>query len=393
MVIVGKIVLYIIMACCAAGAIADVIKPGSGLGNAFHEGIGVITALFIPIIALMVSVPFLIIGVEKLFGGIYGLIGADLAVAANTFIPVDCGGYMMALEMAKSPEIAVLCISVAIMAAGNFSFNIPVGLSLLRKEDHPYFALGMMSGILSIPFGVFLTGLAMKIFHPVIRTVYATTGESTYQLNVNMTEVLINILPILVFCIILAVCLKLFPKAMVKVFQIYGKILLGALTLIFAASVIEYYTGIFSSTVGWGFDPMFGDELISFRSVETLGSIAMMLSGAYPMVYLIRKFFGKALAKAGGKIGLDEAGSASLIAGMANAIALFGLVKEMNPKSKVMALSFVVCAGYCIGDFLAFNMNFQPNMMIPVLIGQFGGGLIGLIIARILTVPAIKKIQ
>lgn len=381
------------MACCLLGAVASVFKPESGLGQAFHEGIGVIAALFVAIIGLMISVPFIIVGINKLFGAMYGAIGADLAVASCTFLPVDCGGYMLALEIAKTPEIAVLCISIAIMAAGNFSFNIPVGISMLKKEDHPYFALGAMSGILSIPFGVLITAVAMKIFRPMVRLVYATGGEATYQLQMNMTDVLINLVPITVFCLLLAILLKFFPKAMVKVFTVYGHIILGVLTLVVAAAIVEYYTGIFSSTVGWGFDPIFGDEELPFRSIETLGSIAMMLSGAYPMVYLIRKFFGKGLSKIGRKIGLDEAGSASLIAGMANTIALFGMVKDMNPKSKVMAISFVVCAGYCIGDFLAFDMNFQPNMMIPVLLGQFGGGVVGLIFAKLLTVPAIAKIK
>ena len=254
-------------------------------------------------------------------------------------------------------------------------------------------ALGAMSGILSIPFGVFTSCFLMWLIKPMVRTSFATTGEPMYQLQMNLGVVLLNLVPLILFCVLLAVGLKLFPKVMVKAFMIFGRVLLAVLTLIVAAAVIEYYTGLFSATVGWGFDPVFGDDSQPFRAIEVLGSIAMMLSGAFPFVYLVRKIFGKPLSLLGRKIGLDEAGSAGLVAGMANSVALFGMVKDMNPKSKVIALSFVVCAGYSLGDWLAFNMNFQPNLLIPVFVGQIVGGIIGILFAKVIALPSIGKVK
>lgn len=394
MEIVGKVVLYIIMACCAAGALAAVIKPEGGLGRSFHEGLSVLASLFIPIVGLMVSVPFLVIGVNKVFGNLFSLIGADTAIAAATLVPADCGGYALALQLAASPEITMMAICVGVMAAATFAFNIPVGLSILEKKDHPYMALGAMSGILAIPFGVFVSCVMMWITKPMVRTEFITTGEATYQLHMDMGVVLINLVPLILFCGLLAVGLKFFPQIMVKAFMIFGRVLLSVLTLVVAASIIEYYTGFFSAVFGgWGFDPVFADEEDGFRAIELLGSIAMMLTGAFPMVYLIRKFFGGPLSAVGKKIGLDETGSAGLVAGMANGVALFGMIKDMNAKSKVITIAFVVCAGYSLGDWIAFNMNFQPNLVIPVFIGQIVGGVIGVVFARLIAVPSIDKMQ
>ena len=36
MEVLGKIVLYLIMACCAIGAVATVVKEDSGLAQSFH---------------------------------------------------------------------------------------------------------------------------------------------------------------------------------------------------------------------------------------------------------------------------------------------------------------------------------------------------------------------
>ena len=165
----------------------------------------------------------------------------------------------------------MMCICVAIMAASTFTFNIPVGLSILDKKDHPYLALGAMSGILSIPFGVFTSCLLMYFFHPTVRTEFATSGIPSYELHMDLGVVLLNLVPLIIFCIILAICLKLFPRIMVKGFVIFGRIILSVVTIITAAAIIEYYTGLFSSTVGWGFDPIFGDEEENFRAIELLG--------------------------------------------------------------------------------------------------------------------------
>ena len=392
MELLGQIVLYIIMGCCGAGAIATVVKEDSGLAQSFHDGIRAMASLFLPVVGLMVSVPYLVIGVENIFGDIFRSIEADPAIAAAVIIPPDCGGYALFLALARSPEVVVIAVMVAITTASTIAFNIPIGLSILKKEDHSYLALGAMSGFLSIPFAVLITCTILIITKPAIRTTFTTTGAAEYILQLDFLTVFLNLLPIVIFCVLLALGLKFFPKAMVKGFIIFGKVLLSILTLIAAASIIEYYTGIFSRIFGgWGFDPMLGDEEESFRAIELLGTIAMMLSGAFPMVYLIRKFCGKGLAKLGALVGLDEVGSAGLLAAMANAVALFSMVKDMSPASKVIAIAFTVCAGYALGDWIAFNVNFQPNLVVPVFIGQLCGGMIGIFFAKVIAVPRLKK--
>lgn len=392
MEILGKIILYIIMACCGVGAVAAVVKEDSGLAKSFHEGLQAMASLFLPIVGLMVSVPFLVIGVERIFGNLFRSMGADPAIAAAMFIPTDCGGYALFLALARSPEIVVIALTVAIMTASTVAFNIPVGLSILNKEDYPYMALGAMSGFLAIPFGVFITCTILMFTRPAIRTTFTTTGPAEYVLSMDMGTILINLLPIFIFCVVLAILLKLIPNGMIKAFMIFGKVLLSLLTLIAAASIIEYYTGFFTWIFGgWGFDPVMADAEQSFRAIELLGSIVMMLTGAFPMIYLIRKFFGKHLAKAGRLAGLDDVGSAGLLAATANAVAMFSMIKDMTPTNKVLCIAFTVCGGYCLGDWIAFNVNFQPNLVIPIFIGQFCGGIIGIVFAKLIAIPQVKK--
>lgn len=394
MELAGKLVLYLVMACCAAGGIASVVKEGSGLAQAFHDGLRAIASIFLPVMGVMVSIPYLVVGVEAVFGSLFRAIGADPAIAAASFLPADAGGYALALEIAESTEVAMIALSVSVMLGATLMLNIPIGFSILDRKDRPYMALGILAGLPAVPIGILVSSIIAMVAHPAVRTVFSTTAASSYVLQLTIQTIAVNALPIAVFCGALVVLIKAFPNGMVKAFMAFGKIMLSMLTLVAVASILEYYTGVFSSVFGsWGFDPVMADEADSFRAIETLGSIAMMLTGAFPLVYLIRRFFGHWLERAGRKIGLSEAGSAGLVATMANSVAMFNLVKDMPPKSKVMAIAFTPCAGYALGDWMAFNVNMQPNMVVPILLGQIAGGLCGLLIARYLIVPKLPKFE
>lgn len=204
--------------------------------------------------------------------------------------------------------------------------------------------------------------------------------------------ILRNLIPLIVICALLALGLKLFPNGMVKGFMVFGKLMTGALTLVVVACILQHYTGVFTSVFGaWGFDPILADEENVFRAVELLGTIAMMLTGAFPMVVLIRKYLGKPLERLGRMAGLEASGSIGLVAALPNGLALFPYIKDMRPQDKVVVLAFLVCGGYCLGDFIAFNVNFQPNLLIPVFIGQISGGIIGILFAKVLAVPQAKR--
>lgn len=329
MELIGTIITYIIMACCVVGGVSYIIDDQSELGQSFNDGLHAMANLFIPICGLMASVPFLTVFIPKYIGPIFNLVGTDPVLAAAFIMAPDCGSFALATEIGQTPDLFPLIIATGFMCASTISFNVPIGLSMLEKEDHKYLALG----------------------------------------------------------------LKLFPNGMVKGFKVFGKIMTGALTAVVAACIVQHYTGLFTDIlhIGWGFNPILADEEDTFRAIELLGTIAMMLTGAFPMVTLIRKYLNKPLEKLGRLAGLEASGSIGLVACLPNGLALFPFIKDMRPQDKVTCLAFLVRGGYCIGDFLAFNVNFQPNLLIPVFVGQVCGGTIGILFAKVLAVPQVNR--
>lgn len=393
MELIGTIITYIIMICCVVGGVSYIIDDQSELGQSFSDGLGAMANLFIPICGLMASVPFLTVFIPKYIGPIFNLVGADPALAAAFIMAPDCGSFALATEIGQTPDLFPLIIATGFMCASTISFNVPIGLSMLEKEDHKYLALGTMSGFLSVPFGVLITSLIVAFTHPAIRTQFTSVGAPDHVVMLTIGMIIRNLIPLIIICVLLALGLKMFPNGMVKGFKVFGKIMTGALTAVVVACIVQHYTGLFTDIlgIGWGFDPILADEENTFRAVELLGTIAMMLTGAFPMVTLIRKYLSKPLEKLGRLAGLDAKGSIGLVACLPNGLALFPFIKDMRPQDKVTCLAFLVCGGYCLGDFIAFNVNFQPNLLIPVFVGQVCGGIIGILFAKVLAVPQVNR--
>lgn len=394
MELIGTIVVYIIMACAIAGCLASVIKPESELGQQFVAGIDSIGPIFLPVAGIMASAPYLTAFVSAVFGPAYSAVGADPAMAATTFIAVDMGGYQLADALAETRESWIMAMVTGYMAGATIVFSIPVALKMLEKRDRKYLALGVMSGLLAIPIGVLVASAIIAVSHPMVREIVSTNADATYQLALSWGQIGVNLIPLIIICVALAAGLKFKPDAMIKGFIVFGRVMESALKIVFVLVVVEYFTGVWSTLFGsFGFDPIIADEEDVFRALEVSGAIGMMLCGAFPMVYLIRRYLAKPLAKIGGAVGLSSDATAGLLAGSANVLALFSMVKDLRAKDKVICMAFAVCCAFMFGDHLSFTANFQPNLIVVVLAGKLAAGICAIVFAKLLAVKKAEQLE
>ena len=78
---------------------------------------------------------------------------------------------------------------------------------------------------------------------------------------------------------------------------------------------------------------------------------------------------------------------------LANIIATYRLADEMRARDKVICISFAVCAQAALGDHLAFTANFQPTMIMPILLGKLAGGAFAVALALVISVPAAERME
>ncbi len=387
---VGNIVIYMIMCCALIGAVCSILDESSPTGQQFLEGIGSIGAIFLPVAGIMAAAPYITAFVTSVFTPMFDAVGADPCMAATTFIAVDMGGYQLAFDLAKTKESWIMAMMTGYMAGATIVFSIPVALKMIDREDRPCLALGVMSGLLAIPFGVLVSSLIIAATSPEVRSIIATTGAADYRLQLTMLQIAHNLVPLAIICGLLALGLLLIPDRMIRGFIILGRLMDAALRLVFVCCVIEYFTGVFSKVLGgWGFEPIIADDKDINRALEISGYIGIMLCGAFPMVYLIRTKLAKPLGWLGSKIGLSADCTAGILAASANVLALFAMVRKLEPADKVRTIAFSVCCAFLFGDHLAFAANFQPSLILPIMGGKLAGGIIAVIFAQKLAVSRI----
>jgi ethanolamine transporter len=385
---IGTYVIYVIMVCAVLGAVASIYNPEGELGQEFIAGLHSIGPIFIPVAGIMAAIPYISAGISQLIAPLFLALGADPGIAGPIFIASDMGGYQLAKALAQSPEGWILGLITGFQSGSTIIFVIPVGLAMLRKVDHKYMALGIMAGLLTIPVSIMVIALTIQMLGLEVRPDIATTGVATQALHFTWPMLVRNLMPLILFCIALAAALRYFPTLMVYLFLKLGQFMYITVVLVLVASIVQYFTGFFSSVFGgWGFAPIIADADDQFRALEIAGYVGLMLCGAFPMVHLLKRFLAKPIERVASRFGMSGVGAAGVLAASANILAMFRLVSEMPPKDKVLVIAFSVCAAFTFGDHMAFSANFQPSLILPLIIGKLSGGLVAMLLASWLAVP------
>ena len=125
-------------------------------------------------------------------------------------------------------------------------------------------------------------------------------------------------------------------------------------------------------------------------AIETVGQIAIVLAGAFPLIAVITKLFNKLLANAGKIMGINDVAVAGLIASLANSIPMFGMVKDMDSKGKILNFAFAVSAAFVFGDHLGFTAGFNPDMITPMIVTKLVAGVTAVGLALLISNRVLK---
>jgi ethanolamine transporter len=158
-------------------------------------------------------------------------------------------------------------------------------------------------------------------------------------------------------------------------------------------AVFQYLTGIRFPLFNIMVEPAEDGVIPLENGIMIVGSIAIMLIGAFPMVKWLTKTFQKPLMGIGKAFGMNEQGSTGLVATLANNIPMFNIFDGIDEKGKILNVSFAVSAAFVFGDHLGFTAGANPEMIFPVIVGKLTAGITALILANILAPSLLKKVQ
>ena len=349
-----QIILWIVAIGVIIGGIDKLLGNKFGLGEKFDDGFNAMGPLAVSVAGVVVLAPVLADLLAPVLIPVFGLVGADPAMFAS-IIANDMGGYPLAMSLAVNEQAGLLSgLITASMLGCTLVFSIPVGLGLIEQEDRPYFAQGLLLGLVTIPIGSIVGGLVAG-FDP--------------------SMVLINNIPIAIFAILLVLGLKFIPNAMIKGAIGFGK---GITWVAIIGAMIGAFTHLTGVVVLENADTM-------MAGLEIVCYVVIVLIGIFPVLELIIRLLKKVLGALGKLIGIDAVSAGGLIFTLANSVPVYSLIKQMNKKGKIINVAWLVPATAALGDHLGFTAGAEPSMITPMIVGKLSAGLCAIIFALIYT--------
>ena len=350
-----EIIIWVMAAFAVLGALDRIIGNKFGLGKEFEEGILAMGSLAIAMIGIITLAPVLAAVLKPVIVPVFRFLGADPAMFAGTILACDMGGGALAQQLTTDPQAAALGgVLVGSMLGATIVFTLPVAMGILREQDRPAMAKGILCGIVTIPVGVLVGGLVAGF---------------------PIGMVLRNLIPIVLIAAFIALGLWKAEKLMITGFSIFGRLIIALITAGLGAAIVEGLTGF---AIIPGMAPI-------ENGFATVGEIAIVLAGAFPLVFVLTKLLKKPLLGLGRLLGINDTAAAGLIASLANSIATFGLVKDMDNRGKVVNIAFAVSAAFVFGDHLGFTAGFAPEMLPAMIVGKLAGGISAIGVALLLT--------
>lgn len=350
-----EILIWIMAIFALIGAADRICGNRLGLGQEFENGILAMGSLAMAMIGVICLAPVLSAILKPIVVPVYRLLGADGAMFAGTILACDMGAGPLAQQLTQDPQAALLGgVITGSMLGATVVFTIPVAMGILQESDRPYLAKGILCGVVTIPVGVLVGGLVAG-FPPAM--------------------ILRNLVPIILIALLIALGLWKWEKAMIRGFAAFGKGVIAVITAGLAAALVEELTG-FSLIPGMA--PI-------TDGFETVGQIAIVLAGAFPMVYALTKLLKKPLMKLGKLLGINDTAAAGLMGSLANSIAAFERLHDMDGRGKVVNIAFAVSAAFVFGDHMGFTAGFAPEMLPAVILGKLAGGVTAILVALMLT--------
>lgn len=348
----NDIIMFIMALGILAGAFDKIIGNKLGLGKELEDGFKNMGTIGLTIIGIISFAPVIADFLSPYIVPFFRKYGIDPAMF-GTILANDMGGYSLAMGLAEDRAMGLLAgTTISSMIGCTIVFAIPVGVGLIQEKDYKYFFKGVMLGIIAMPFGSIIAGLFYGI---------------------GFKKLVINCIPLLIVAAILILGIMFFQKFLIKAFEVFGKLMTILATVGLAVSAFKYLTGI--SLIS-GMAPL-------SEGAKVLIDIGIILMGSYPIIRIFKWILAKPLDIISKKFGMNAESMMGLVVALANSVPVFSMIKDMNPKGKVINSAWLVCAAACLGAHLGFTAGVAPDMIATMLIGKLSAGVLAVLFAAL----------
>lgn len=347
-----SVVSWIMAIFSLIGAVDYLIGNKFGVGGEFEKGIKFLGTLVLSMVGMLVMCPLIAKLVQPLMNAMTGAL--DPSVIPAMLFANDMGGASLSTAVANEELIGKFhALVVSSMMGCTLSFTIPYVVGVVPKAKHESMFLGLLCGVVTIPFGCIVGGI---------------------MLGVPFGVLIINSLPLMVLAGVIALGLLKFPRGCIKVFSGLGVAIKFLVTVGLAVGIFEFLTGV---------------KLIPYTDNINLGmeiviNASCVMTGAFPLIKIISTLLKKPITALGGKMGINATSAIGFLSSLATTITTFGIMSDMDDKGTIYNSAFAVSGGFTFAGHLAFTLAMDASCLPAVIVGKLVSAFLGLGLACLL---------
>lgn len=346
-------IIMVIFAMLAA--IDRIFGSRLGLGKEFEKGFMLLGTMTLSMAGMLIITPLIGELLKPLSDGFYQLTGIDPSVIPASILANDMGGEPLANQLAVDEAIGKFnAFIVSSMMGVIISFNIPFALGLVKKELHKELFLGILCGVVTVPVGCFVSGLILKLPLPAL---------------------LFDLLPIIIFAAVISVGLVFIPDICVKIFKVLGTAIKILITIGLALGILKFLTGL---------EPVPGLAPIDGEPIMVCLSASIVMSGAFPLIYIISKLLKKPFEKLGEALGINSISAVGFMSSLATNATTFGMMNDMDKKGAMLNSAFAMAGAFTFAGHLAYTMARDVNYILPMIVGKLVAGVCAVLVAVVI---------
>ena len=344
--------ITIVMLCFSLlGAFDLIIGNKFGLGEQFERGIMLLGTMAMSMIGMIVLAPLMAHLLRPAVEWCSSIIPFEPSVIPSIFLANDMGGAPLAIGFATTEQVGYFNgLIVAATMGATISYTLPFSMRVVDKERHNSLMLGLLCGVVTVPIGCLVAGLVVSL---------------------PLKALLASVIPLFIFAGLLAVGLFLIPDTCLKGLKNFGEIIKIVILIGLAIGILEGLTGM---------------DIVPYTApiedgIEICAMGAMVLSGAFPLIYVLSKLLDKPMKKIGQKMGINATAALGLLATLASCTPTIGTMKDMDDQGLVLNAAFSVSAAFVFGEHLAFTMSFNSDFVVGMIVGKLVSGIAALVVA------------
>lgn len=318
-------IFILVMAFFAALGLIDMLLGGRfGIGPLFERGLTNMGGLALSVVGFYaICVSFVQNNAEAISDAV-SFLPFDPSLIIGSLLAPDMGALGVGLNLARTQPLAVF--SGALVAGGlgmTVGYQLPVFLAAVKKDEVPGLMRGFVFGLITLPPGL-LTGALM--------------------LGLSWSEILLNMIPVLVLSLVLIGASVRFPDGTRKTLTVFGNIIRYASYILFSFAVI----GLFVPSLAMVDDSYIKDILLMILRMVIVACGGMVFS------HIIMKVFPKQIGRVAAKLHVNDIAVVGLILSLTQSLAMLPLYSEMDRRGQIMNAAFSVCGAYILGGQFAF---------------------------------------